>query len=183
MIDKSPVSPAPGELEFVRRFVNTLNIETGVDSLADAVSWKTWAAGHEVDGEASTAELAYARDVREALRAAMLANHDRSPMPASTERLLTEAASRARFSLRFEGQSAHFTGAGAGMHETLSRVVLAVAAAMNDGTWSRLKACVNDECQWGFYDKSRSRTGQWCSMEICGNRAKQARWRDASARG
>ncbi|GGT04090.1 hypothetical protein GCM10010176_055360 [Nonomuraea spiralis] len=43
---------------------------------------------------------------------------------------------------------------------------------------SRLKACANDECEWAFYHHSRSRTRRWCSMELCGNRAKQTRWRD-----
>ncbi|WP_221891064.1 CGNR zinc finger domain-containing protein [Microbispora sp. KK1-11] len=56
-----------------------------------------------------------------------------------------------------------------------------MAAALADGTWARLKVCVNDDCQWAFYDNSRSRTGRWCSMRLCGNRAKQARWRTGRA--
>jgi len=56
-------------------------------------------------------------------------------------------------------------------------VLAIVTAAMTDGTWRRLKICANDRCQWAFYDESRARTGKWCSMQICGNRAKQQAWR------
>ena len=41
-----------------------------------------------------------------------------------------------------------------------------------DGTWSRLKACREDDCHWAFYDRSRNRSGQWCVMAVCGNRNK-----------
>jgi predicted RNA-binding Zn ribbon-like protein len=49
---------------------------------------------------------------------------------------------------------------------------------MHDGTWSRMKACRNDTCHWAFYDASRNRSGKWCSMAICGNRAKVANYRE-----
>ncbi|MEO8517650.1 MAG: CGNR zinc finger domain-containing protein [Dermatophilaceae bacterium] len=32
--------------------------------------------------------------------------------------------------------------------------------------------CPADGCRWGFNDTSRNRSRQWCSMEVCGNRAK-----------
>ena len=67
-----------------------------------------------------------------------------------------------------------------GIGVVYGRVIAAVAEAVADKTWDRLKACAADDCEWGFYDTSRSRTGQWCSMNICGNRAKQARWRNRS---
>jgi predicted RNA-binding Zn ribbon-like protein len=52
-----------------------------------------------------------------------------------------------------------------------------VAAAMNDGTWSRLKVCMNDECAWAFYDHARNRSGKWCEMSVCGNRMKARAYR------
>jgi predicted RNA-binding Zn ribbon-like protein len=54
----------------------------------------------------------------------------------------------------------------------LGTVLAAIADAMHDGHWQRMKACRNDRCRWVFYDHSRSRTGTWCSMRICGNRNK-----------
>jgi predicted RNA-binding Zn ribbon-like protein len=48
---------------------------------------------------------------------------------------------------------------------------------MRDGTWDRMKACRADDCEWAFYDSSRNRSGTWCSMEVCGNRAKARAFR------
>ena len=38
------------------------------------------------------------------------------------------------------------------------------------GTWVRLKGC--RRCGYVFYDRSKNRAATWCSMSICGNRAK-----------
>ena len=52
-----------------------------------------------------------------------------------------------------------------------------VFRAMEDGTWARLKACREDTCQWAFYDRSKNRSATWCSMAVCGNRAKARTYR------
>lgn len=179
-MENSPVAAAPGELEFVRAFVNSWDIESGVDQLVDVSGWRGWATTQGIGGGASADDLTFARHLREALRAGMLANHERAPMPDDTAAALTEAAARGQLSLHFDADGARFVGAGSGVDGVLARVASAVASAVFDASWSRLKACVNDRCRWGFYDNSRSRTAQWCSMEICGNRAKQARWRGAA---
>jgi predicted RNA-binding Zn ribbon-like protein len=41
--------------------------------------------------------------------------------------------------------------------------------------FDRAKLCEARECGWIFYDSSRSRRRRWCSMAICGNRAKARR--------
>jgi predicted RNA-binding Zn ribbon-like protein len=46
-----------------------------------------------------------------------------------------------------------------------------------EGTWDRLKICTADDCRWAFFDSSRNRGGHWCSMELCGNREKNRRYR------
>jgi hypothetical protein len=50
-----------------------------------------------------------------------------------------------------------------------------VAQAQADGTWQRMKAC--PACGWAFYDRSRNRSRTWCTMAICGNRAKARSYR------
>jgi predicted RNA-binding Zn ribbon-like protein len=50
--------------------------------------------------------------------------------------------------------------------------------SMVAGTWSRLKVCPADDCQWAFYDHSRNHSRTWCEMEECGNRAKARAWRE-----
>ena len=48
-------------------------------------------------------------------------------------------------------------------------------AAIAEGTWARLKACERDSCRWAFYDRSKNRSGHWCSMDVCGAREKNRR--------
>jgi len=54
----------------------------------------------------------------------------------------------------------------------LARLLAIVAEAVAAGTWTRLKACREPSCRWAYYDYSRNRRRTWCSMDICGNRAK-----------
>ena len=63
---------------------------------------------------------------------------------------------------------------GAG-RDALDGVVAIALGAMLDGSWSRLKACRN--CCWSFYDYSPNRSATWCSMQLCGNRAKTRAYR------
>jgi predicted RNA-binding Zn ribbon-like protein len=44
--------------------------------------------------------------------------------------------------------------------------------------FSDVKACEGPACTLLFADHTRGRTRRWCSMAICGNRAKQAAHRD-----
>jgi predicted RNA-binding Zn ribbon-like protein len=168
---------APGRLELVREFVNTLNVEAGTDQLADVDSWQRWARAVGVVGPASAADLDRAVHLRESLRVALLANHDRAPLPVVTAAALTEAARWPGVSVIFTEEGLRLSAERRGIAGLVVDVVNAIADALADGTWSRLKVCVTDSCRWAFYDHSRSRTGRWCSMGICGNRAKQSRWR------
>ena len=43
-----------------------------------------------------------------------------------------------------------------------------------------VKACEGPECTLLFVDKTRGRARRWCSMAVCGNRAKQAAHRKRS---
>ncbi|MER5317926.1 CGNR zinc finger domain-containing protein [Streptosporangium roseum] len=54
----------------------------------------------------------------------------------------------------------------------LAGLLAIVADAVAAGTWTRLKACREPSCRWAYYDHSRNRRRTWCSMDICGNRAK-----------
>jgi predicted RNA-binding Zn ribbon-like protein len=41
-----------------------------------------------------------------------------------------------------------------------------------------LKACRNADCHWIFYDATKNRSGAWCEMGLCGNRAKARSYRE-----
>jgi len=45
------------------------------------------------------------------------------------------------------------------------------------GRWSRIKLCNMETCRYAFYDASRNQSGRWCSMAVCGNRAKTRAFR------
>jgi predicted RNA-binding Zn ribbon-like protein len=60
----------------------------------------------------------------------------------------------------------------------VGRPMAIVAAAVEHGRWERLKACPREECEWAFYDKSKNRSGRWCTMESCGNIEKAKAFRE-----
>ena len=60
-------------------------------------------------------------------------------------------------------------------------VLKAVCAGMEEGAWERLKTCANGRCGWAFYDRSKNRSGRWCSMDVCGNRAKTRAYRSRTS--
>ncbi|GIH23832.1 hypothetical protein Aph01nite_21420 [Acrocarpospora phusangensis] len=61
----------------------------------------------------------------------------------------------------------------------LAVILASVAGAVADGSWQRLKACHEPRCEWIFYDRSRNRGSRWCSMAVCGTRAKMRVYREA----
>jgi len=46
---------------------------------------------------------------------------------------------------------------------------------------ARLKRCANPACTMVFYDRGKNNMRRWCTMSICGNRDKVARYRSRQA--
>jgi predicted RNA-binding Zn ribbon-like protein len=173
------VSRAPGALELVRAFVNTLEVEDGTDDLESPEALARWLRERGLlrGGRATRADLAEARRVREALRAILLVNNGVSVRNEAAA-TLDRAARRTRLAVRFGAAgTARAEPQARGVDGALGRLLGIVAAAMADGTWARLKACRADECRWAFYDRARNRSRHWCSMAVCGNRAKARAYR------
>jgi predicted RNA-binding Zn ribbon-like protein len=176
---------APGRLEVVRRFVNTQDVEDGIEELATPAAMRAWLREQglpDVTG-ASAADLERLTALRQALRQLLLANNGCPHDDRVLERLRTEAA---RVDLRVEfrpGGASELVPAAKGMDGVVAELIGIVHAAMADGTWARLKACRSDTCEWAFYDRSRNRSGTWCSMAVCGNREKARAHRRRHAAG
>ncbi len=173
---------APGELEVIRGFVNTMDIEHGADALANPGDLAAWLEAHglaEPGLKVSRGELERAVALREALRGVLLAHNTRSEVPESATEVLDATACRARLQLRFDltGRSRLEAGRG-GADGALGRLLAIVHAAAADGTWQRLKACRDHDCEWAFYDHTKNRSGAWCNMAVCGNRAKARAYRE-----
>ena len=178
---------APGDLAVVRAFVNTLDIDEGMEELGDPAALAAWLAAHGLldEGlEASAADVRRATWLREALRQLLLSNNDRRPVPADAAKVLDDVAARARLRLRVDaGGSARLEAEGRGVDGALGRLLVVVYRAMETDTWSRLKACREDTCKWAFYDHSKNRSGHWCSMEVCGSRHKARQYRERRKSG
>jgi predicted RNA-binding Zn ribbon-like protein len=171
---------APGRLEVVRAFVNSVDLEDGPEQLGSPAQLTAWLRERDLlaSGRATPADLDHALAVREALRELLLANHGDHPADPSAAGVLDAAARRAALEVRFDADGRASTGAAArGVDGALGRLLAVVAAAQADGTWERLKACPWETCRWAFYDHSKNRSGRWCRMEVCGNRAKAAAFR------
>jgi predicted RNA-binding Zn ribbon-like protein len=159
--------PAPGGLALIESLVNTLDIESGTDALDTADGRARFAlTAHDLDA---------ARELRESLRAALLAHAGHPPHRAVTPLGDLLAAAPLVVAVDARDGSAHLAPADTG--PLLSRVAAAVAEALVAGTWSRLKACEAGTCHWAYYDRSPAGRGRWCSMQVCGARAKMRRYR------
>lgn len=177
---------APGELELVRQFVNTLDIEAGTEALSTPEALGTWlseAGLSHAKLEPTVAELRRAVRLREALRETLVAHSEPScTEPADAWRALDEAARRARLHVRFDpGGSALVEPEAEGVDAALGRLLAIVQGAIAQDTWRRLKACRLHTCEWAFYDHTKNRSGAWCNMAVCGNRAKARTYRERHA--
>jgi predicted RNA-binding Zn ribbon-like protein len=157
---------APEPLRRVQLLINTADLENEAEWLPG------WLAEHGLAGEEERG-----REMREALRALVLANNGVQLEPPSVaalnraaERIRVEVSPDATVRLACDG-------------DPLDEVVAIALGAMVDGSWGRLKACRN--CRWCFYDYSPNRSATWCSMQLCGNRRKTRayRWRRSTRPG
>jgi predicted RNA-binding Zn ribbon-like protein len=170
---------APGRLELVRAFVNSVDLEDGPEQLGSPSALAAWLRAHDLPaGRVTAAGLEHALALREALRELLLARHGDHEADPAAARTLDEAAQRAGLRVRFGAAgAAALAPTASGLDGALGELLAIVAEAQRDGTWKRLKACPWESCRWAFYDHSKNRSGRWCRMEVCGNRAKAAAFR------
>jgi predicted RNA-binding Zn ribbon-like protein len=178
--------PAPGELELVRQFVNTNDVEDGIEDLATPELLAEWMTAHGFqvgDRPPTEAERKRAVALREALRALLLANGGDALEPGEIE-TVNAAAAGASLRVTFEADGdSKLSAEREGVDGALAELLAIVYRSMCQDTWPRLKACRADTCQWAFYDKSKNRSAHWCSMAVCGNREKARVYRSRQKRG
>jgi predicted RNA-binding Zn ribbon-like protein len=177
--------PAPGPLRLVQRFVNTVDLEGGPELLPDADALRDWlVAGELLDAGAAAGPADHRRaiELREAIRALAEAHAGAPEDPAATA-TVNAAARRARLHPVL-GETTVLEPAAEGVDAALGRIVAAIHVAIAEGTWPRLKACERHSCRWAFFDRSKNRSGHWCSMAVCGSREKNRRaYRRRTSRG
>lgn len=160
-------------------FVNTRDIQPDTDELDTPDKLAAWLAAHHLVSagtrHAEAAELSLAITLREGLRAAFLAHHgpDQQAPPAELDGVLAKLP--VRVSLAAGGPA--LCPAGDGVTGGLSGLAAAIMETVADGTWTRLKVCLEETCREAFLDTSKNRSRSWCSMRVCGNRTKTRTYR------
>jgi hypothetical protein len=194
MTDDSETPPA--SLLWVEELVNTRSLELGTDELATPPHAAEWLQDRGLLPTATRLGPAAHRrllQLREGLRALIVDNNEEPDAPGGREPALdgelgTEL-DRARADLARLAQDLplvvdvtkhppRLTPRATGSDDAaLASLLAAVAIAVADGSWRRLKACRDPGCRWAYYDHSRNRSRAWCSMASCGNRAKARAFR------
>jgi len=167
-------APAPGRLGLVQAFTNSIwDLDAdGADEWVDLDGYRAWLTRRGFAGErAGHGDRERALALRAAIRALALREREDA-----ARRTLDAVARATPLRVRFDPQPRH-EPAGDGPHDALGLVLGVLAEAMADGSWERVKACPGPHCGWLFYDASRNRSSQWCSMRICGNRVKGRQFR------
>jgi predicted RNA-binding Zn ribbon-like protein len=169
-------------LRVIEELVNTRAADG--DEIATPRQLKQWLTAHELvprSTSVSETDVARTASVREGLRALIAANNAdpvASPRPdglsPSARDDLAALAAGLPLVVDVTRQPPGLAPQPGlpDVDSALAAMLAAVVMAVADGTWSRLKACREPSCRWAYYDHSRNRSRSWCSMDLCGNRAK-----------
>jgi predicted RNA-binding Zn ribbon-like protein len=175
----------PKELELIRDFVNTRDLEPAADAISEPRALAAWLSERGLLPEGARATRAHverAAELREALRTLLLAHNEEGIDTAEAAQAIDRAARQAALEVRFNPDcTTELAPAAPGAAGAIGRLVAIVADAAGTEEWSRLKACRRKTCLWAFYDQARNRSRAWCSMEVCGNREKAQKFRERHA--
>jgi predicted RNA-binding Zn ribbon-like protein len=152
---------ASGEVRLVLDFLNTIDVEQGTEELGDDRALAAWLRAHDLPTRG--ADAGAARAVRDALR---LSTDEQVPR--------ADALAAVPLHVAFDAQGLPLLRS----THPLGAVLAAVVRLVHEGEWSRIKLCRMHDCRYAFYDTSRNRSGRWCSMRVCGNRAKTRAFRE-----
>jgi predicted RNA-binding Zn ribbon-like protein len=131
---------------------------------------------------------AQARDLREWFRS-FVQRHKGGPLTAASldeldplNRLLERDEKYGRLVVRQEGAGSRLTLESLRRRRSpeslLQPLGEALATLVTEEDFTYIKSCEGPACTLLFADHTRGHTRRWCSMEICGNRAKQAAHRN-----
>ncbi|MFE9930816.1 CGNR zinc finger domain-containing protein [Streptomyces sp. NPDC005533] len=119
---------------------------------------------------ADAATLVHLLTAREALARAVADPADESARTL-IDAVLEHGRIRATLTAEGPGERTEFEDPTWGPAWTAARDYLELLA----GTPGRIRRCASGTCVLHFHDTSRNGTRRWCSMAVCGNRAKASR--------
>jgi predicted RNA-binding Zn ribbon-like protein len=159
----------------------------GVETLvtpADLGEWLVEARLLPAPMHVPRAVLEEARDLREAIDAAVTAAVAGDPVPAAAakhiDRWLVHAGSRPRLVVDEHGVPAlGARPASDSPRRALGTIALDAAEMLGvEDQRRRVRICAGETCSARFYDRSPAGVRRWCSMRQCGNVAKARRHRE-----
>jgi predicted RNA-binding Zn ribbon-like protein len=126
----------------------------------------------------TAADLANARDLREAIFRVARAAMDGAAAPGADVRTINAWASRPDLPPRFDriGGGVARTGPTT-VNAALATLARDAADLFGGPAGSRVRECEAPDCSSLFLDTSRAGRRRWCSMAACGNRQKVAAYR------
>ena len=173
-----PADNAPGALELVRRFENTLDLPDGPDRLGTVEAAAAWCLSHGLPPVRDLTELERLRGFRGAVRGVLFANND-GEEPAIAWEGLRPFVDPAQLALGVDSvRGLELRPARPEQEGAIAALLAIVYEALLDRTWSRLRACRKHSCRFAYYDHSKNGSRAWCSMATCGNQAKAQRRRE-----
>lgn len=127
-----------------------------------------------------------ARDLREHVHGVLTAVHNRRPvsqrdLDAIASAVRAARAARALVASPSGGLATYRWSRSAQAEIPLHACALAVERLLTDIERPRIRKCQASDCGVYFVDTSKGHRRQWCSMQNCGNREKQRRWRSSAA--
>lgn len=141
-----------------------------VERFGDAAGLSAWLAEHgfaEAASDATEADAASARELRDAVITLLLSHSDDSEVSEQTrdetEDFLRRTALRYPLVAVANHDGADLAPAHDGLPGAFGSVFAAVTKLGLKGSWSRLKACRNRGCHFAFLDRTRNASGAYCS--------------------
>jgi predicted RNA-binding Zn ribbon-like protein len=177
---------APGPLLAVQGLANTYDFEDDEELLTDPAATREWLlrSGLAADSlEVGAAEHERLREFRAVVRSMLESNLHPDQAAIDTGALDRFAELRVPLAVGPGGELELDMEPAADVDTVIAQMLGAIHAAQLADDWRRLKICNADDCRWAFFDSSKNRGGQWCSMEVCGNRTKNRRYRAARSQG
>jgi predicted RNA-binding Zn ribbon-like protein len=169
---------APGSLDLVRQFENTVDLPDGPDRLDSVEQASAWCRAHGLAPVKNEGHFRLLRAFREALRDVLYANNGEGDSEAAWAGLRPFMAS-AHLSLEVNpDQGLELRPVSPEDAGPIASLLAIVYEAQVRGTWPRLRACRKASCRFAYFDQTKNASRAWCSMATCGNQAKAQRRRE-----
>ena len=174
--------PSGEPKELLARYGDLVHLaeDSGVLTPVQANRLFAWS---EADPEQAQRVLQAAIELREAMYAVFSAVIAKRSVPASSLAMLNRSVQLAAqhlsltpadggFAWRYDSYG-HSPG---GFEIMLWPIVRSAAELLASDNLPFVRACSSKTCQWFFLDTSKNHRRRWCSMKLCGNRAKVRRF-------